>query len=175
MSITNVFAAGSHDVLVELEDLESVLALDAYLQAQPLPGQRDVLAAAQTVMVKFETIEQAQAARRHLPQLKLNTAAIASGKLVTIESTTTAKTYATVAQLTGLSTQAVVNAHTGQQWRAAFGGFAPGFAYLLGENKVLEVPRRETPRTSVPTGSVALAGEYSAGSATASPPEAGSC
>ncbi|HJX76887.1 carboxyltransferase domain-containing protein [Glutamicibacter sp.] len=162
MSITNVLAAGSHDVLVELADLESVLALDAYLQAQPLPGQRDILAAAQTVMVKFETTEQARAAARHLPQLKLNTAAVASGKLVTIEVCYDGEDLDTVAQLTGLSTQAVVNAHTGQQWRAAFGGFAPGFAYLLGENNVLEVPRRETPRTAVPTGSVALAGEYSA-------------
>jgi biotin-dependent carboxylase-like uncharacterized protein len=56
----------------------------------------------------------------------------------------------------------VVAAHTGQIWTVAFGGFAPGFGYMVGENQVLEVPRRSSPRTAVPAGSVALAGNYSA-------------
>ncbi len=42
-----------------------------------------------------------------------------------------------------------------------FLGFAPGFAYLLGGDERLRVPRREEPRTRVPAGSVAVAGEYS--------------
>lgn len=162
MSITAVHAAGSHDVLVELDDLESVLSLDALLQAQPLPGQRDVLAAAATLMVKFENVEQARQARQLLPKLTLNTAAATTGKLVTIEVYYDGADLETVGELTGLGAQGVINAHTGQQWRATFGGFAPGFAYLLGENTDLQVPRRESPRTQVPTGSVALAGEYSA-------------
>nr|WP_278256282.1 carboxyltransferase domain-containing protein [Nocardioides convexus] len=43
----------------------------------------------------------------------------------------------------------------------AFGGFAPGFAYLVGGDPRLRVPRRERPRTRVPAGSVGLAGEFS--------------
>ena len=39
---------------------------------------------------------------------------------------------ADVARLTGLSEDEVVAAHTGMTWRVAFGGFAPGFAYLTG-------------------------------------------
>lgn len=66
-----------------------------------------------------------------------------------------------VARLTGLSRREVVAAHTGTSWRVAFGGFAPGFAYLVGGDPRLQVPRRDTPRTSVPAGSVALAGEFS--------------
>ncbi|NUP60182.1 MAG: 5-oxoprolinase/urea amidolyase family protein, partial [Pseudarthrobacter sp.] len=69
---------------------------------------------------------------------------------------------ADVAAHTGLSTEGVVAAHAGQLWTAAFGGFAPGFAYLVGENEVLNVPRRSTPRTAVPAGSVAIAGNFSA-------------
>ena len=46
-------------------------------------------------------------------------------------------------------------------WRVAFGGFAPGFAYLVGGDTRLIVPRRSSPRTAVPAGSVALAGEFS--------------
>src|SRR6185436_18655177 len=66
-----------------------------------------------------------------------------------------------VAQLTGLTTDEVVAAHTGTPWRVGFGGFAPGFAYLIGGDSRLEVGRRAEPRTKVPTGSVGLAGEFS--------------
>jgi KipI family sensor histidine kinase inhibitor len=68
---------------------------------------------------------------------------------------------ADVASHTGLSEEAIVSAHTGTPWTVAFGGFAPGFAYLVGGDERLAVPRRDSPRTSVPAGSVGLAGEYS--------------
>ena len=42
----------------------------------------------------------------------------------------------------------------------AFGGFAPGFAYLTGLAEKWHLPRRPTPRPSVPAGSVAVAGAY---------------
>jgi KipI family sensor histidine kinase inhibitor len=66
-----------------------------------------------------------------------------------------------VARLTGMSAEEVVAAHTGTLWRVGFGGFAPGFAYLVGGDSRLEVPRRAEPRTKVPAGSVGLAGEFS--------------
>jgi KipI family sensor histidine kinase inhibitor len=68
---------------------------------------------------------------------------------------------ADVASHTGLSEDEIVAAHTGSTWTVAFGGFAPGFAYLVGGDQRLAVPRRESPRTSVPAGSVGLAGEFS--------------
>lgn len=74
-----------------------------------------------------------------------------------------------VASLTGLSRAEVVEAHTGQTWRVAFGGFAPGFGYLVGEDDRLRVPRRTESRTTVPRGSVGLAGEYSGVYPTSSP------
>jgi KipI family sensor histidine kinase inhibitor len=69
---------------------------------------------------------------------------------------------AAVARLTELSVAEVIAAHTGSDWRVAFCGFAPGFAYLSWGDPRLAVPRRQQPRTSVPSGSVALAGEFSA-------------
>jgi len=66
-----------------------------------------------------------------------------------------------VARLTGLGEDEVVAAHTGTPWRVAFGGFAPGFAYLVGGDPRLQVPRRDDPRTRVPAGAVGLAGEFS--------------
>lgn len=44
--------------------------------------------------------------------------------------------------------------------KVAFCGFAPGFAYLTGLPESLHLPRRETPRTRVPRGSLATAGPY---------------
>jgi len=66
-----------------------------------------------------------------------------------------------VARLTGLSQEEVVARHTGVEHVAAFLGFQPGFAYLLGGDEELHVPRREVPRTRVPGGTVAIAGPYS--------------
>ena len=37
-----------------------------------------------------------------------------------------------VARLTGMTPDQVVATHTGTPWLVGFGGFAPGFAYLVG-------------------------------------------
>lgn len=66
-----------------------------------------------------------------------------------------------VGRLTGLTTEEVVRAHTGTPWRVGFAGFVPGFAYLVGGDSRLRVPRRATPRVSLAAGSVALADGFS--------------
>jgi KipI family sensor histidine kinase inhibitor len=68
---------------------------------------------------------------------------------------------AAVARLTGLSEKDVIAAHTGTAWTVGFTGFAPGFAYLVDGDPRLQVPRLETPRPTVPAGSVGLAGAFS--------------
>ena len=84
------------------------------------------------------------------------------GELVVIDTVYDGEDLAEVGQLTGLGAEGVIAAHSGQVWTVAFAGFAPGFGYMVGENQQLEVPRRSSPRTAVPAGSVALAGNYSA-------------
>jgi KipI family sensor histidine kinase inhibitor len=67
-----------------------------------------------------------------------------------------------VAGLTGLSVDDVVAIHSGTTYTAAFlGGVGPGFAYLVGIDERLVVPRRAEPRTRVPGGTVGIAGPYS--------------
>ncbi|WP_093776038.1 allophanate hydrolase subunit 1 [Streptomyces sp. yr375] len=65
-----------------------------------------------------------------------------------------------VAALWGVPEQEVARIHAAAVFRVAFCGFAPGFGYLTGLPERYDVPRRATPRTSVPAGSVALAGPY---------------
>ena len=71
-----------------------------------------------------------------------------------------------VSQLLEVTTSAVVQAHLAQTWRVAMIGFAPGFAYLEPVGHVTmdwaRVPRRDTPRSLVPAGSLALAAGMSA-------------
>ena len=63
-----------------------------------------------------------------------------------------------VAELTGLSPEEVVARHQQSEYVVGFLGFAPGFAYLLGGDERLHVPRRTEPRVRVPAGTVALGG-----------------
>ncbi|CAI9399539.1 5-oxoprolinase subunit B [Aestuariimicrobium sp. T2.26MG-19.2B] len=65
-----------------------------------------------------------------------------------------------VADLLGLGVRDLVDWHTSQVWTCDLVGFLPGFGYLVGEHP-RSVPRRTTPRTRIPAGSVALAGEWS--------------
>ena len=153
---------GTTAVLAELSGLHDVLALQALLLEQPLPGQVDVLAAAETVMVRADSPAAARRMAGLLLEMDLTVQAHAEGKLVLIETVYDGEDLAEVGRLTGLGTDGVVAAHTGQVWTVAFGGFAPGFGYMVGENELLEVPRRSSPRTAVPAGAVALAGTYSA-------------
>jgi len=62
----------------------------------------------------------------------------------------------------GMSTDEVVRRHLAGRYECAFCGFAPGFAYLTGLDAGLQLPRRDTPRTRVPAGAVAVAAEYTA-------------
>lgn len=160
--VKTVRPVGTRAVLAELSGLQDVLALQALLLEAPLPGQLDVLAAAETVMIKAESPAAARRMAALLLDMDLTAPAQTGGGLVVIDTVYDGDDLAEVAALTGLGKDGVIAAHSGQVWTVAFGGFAPGFGYMVGENQVLEVPRRNSPRTAVPAGSVALAGNYSA-------------
>ncbi|MHA7198708.1 5-oxoprolinase subunit B/C family protein [Arthrobacter alkaliphilus] len=160
--LTGIRAAGDRAILVELPSLQAVLSLQAQLTAHPQPGQFDVIAAAGTVLITADSTQAIQALAAHVRGLDLAAPAETDSTLVTIDVVYDGEDLDEVAALTGLGREGVVAAHTGQLWTAAFAGFAPGFAYLTGEDSSLEVPRRRSPRTAVPAGAVALGGAYSA-------------
>ena len=160
--VNAVRAVGTRAVLAELTGTEGVLALQALLLEHPLPGQLDVLAAAETVMVTADSPVAARRIAAQLLQLDLTAPVQRDGGLVVIDTVYDGADLAEVAELTGLGIEGVIAAHCRQRWTVAFAGFAPGFGYLVGENEALNVPRRSSPRTAVPAGAVALAGTYSA-------------
>ncbi|HSN26522.1 MAG TPA: carboxyltransferase domain-containing protein, partial [Kofleriaceae bacterium] len=69
---------------------------------------------------------------------------------------------ARVAEQTGLSVAQVIERHAATTYTVDTIGFRPGFAYLSGLDPTLVLPRRATPRSRVPAGSLAIADEFTA-------------
>lgn len=153
---------GDTGLLVEVDGLPEVLALADAVRAAPPAGLLDLVPAARTVLLHVEPGTDLAAVRRAVLDLHVEPgAAPPDGDVVEIEVVYDGPDLDEVGHLTGLGAAGVVAAHTGTPWRVAFGGFAPGFAYLVGGDPRLEVARRSESRTSVPAGSVGLAGEFS--------------
>jgi KipI family sensor histidine kinase inhibitor len=66
-----------------------------------------------------------------------------------------------VAERTGLTPEEVIRRHAASDHRVLMVGFAPGHPYIGGLDPKLSVPRRATPRTRVPEGSIAIANAQS--------------
>lgn len=142
-----------------LAETANPLALVAELTGRP--GVLELIPAARTVLVEFDPgeldrgdlVSVIEAAR---PEARPSD----SAPLVMLGVTYDGADLDIVASLTGLGLDEVIARHCAATYTVAFCGFAPGFAYLTGLDPTLRVPRRATPRTSVPAGSVAIAGEY---------------
>jgi KipI family sensor histidine kinase inhibitor len=149
-------------LLVELADLDETLALFASLERDPIEGIVDMVPAARTLMIRFgagtTTPERLAAA---VATRDLSARIAPSDKLVEIPVRYDGEDLDDVARLTGLSVEEVIRRHTESTFTVAFCGFAPGFGYLVGGDPALQVPRRQSPRTRIPAGAVALAGAFS--------------
>lgn len=155
---------GDRALLLECGSTDEVLAAGAAIRDADLAGVLDIVPAARTVLVVLAEPAQQAAARQRLSALTIDPAVAGTppdGADVVIDVIYDGADLAEVAQHTGLTVAAVVDAHVATPWRVGFGGFAPGFAYLVGGDPRLAVPRRAEPRTGVPAGSVGLAGEFS--------------
>ena len=80
---------------------------------------------------------------------------------VVIPATFDGPDLGSVARALGTTDRAVVASLCAVDLEVAFIGFAPGFPYLVGlPPELASVPRRSSPRSAVPAGSVAVAGGY---------------
>ena len=124
-------------------------------------GVVDVVPGASTVLIRCVDTESKQRIVESVSTV-VPVAQQGEGDAITIEVRYDGEDLAEVARLAGISIDEVVELHTGVILEVAFCGFAPGFAYLTGLPEPLHVPRRPTPRTRVPSGSVAIAAGYTA-------------
>ena len=159
--------SGEAGLLVECADLEEVGRLLAAVREHPPTGLLDLVPAARTLLLVLDpagtTPGQAweSVQSQALPE---HGSAATADEVVEVPVTYDGDDLADVAGLRGCDVSQVVRQHTAGTWRVAFCGFAPGFGYLVAEGASAQPPwsvsRRESPRTKVPPGSVALAGEY---------------
>jgi KipI family sensor histidine kinase inhibitor len=157
-----ILPSGDAAVLVELADLTEAGRLYASLTDDPLPGVLDVVPATRTVLVTLDraTTDPTRVADRIRARDLATAPDPAEGRLVELPTRYDGPDLAEVAELTGLDPGEVARRHQESEWTVAFCGFAPGFAYLTGGDPQLRVPRRSTPRTAVPPGSVGLADAF---------------
>lgn len=148
--------------LVELADLAQSQALLASLQADPLPGMTDLVPAACTLMIAYNpAVTSASLLAGAVMARDLQAPSPWSDVIIEVPVVYNGEDLPEVAALTGLSVREIIARHTASDYRVAFCGFAPGFGYLTGGDPALHVPRRKTPRTRIPAGSVGLAGAFS--------------
>lgn len=156
---------GDRAILVELDDTVERQALTAALAGRLPDGVVEVVPAAVTVLVRTAPRTSLQRVADRLRDLALDQPSLVAPTrrqdVLTIPVSYDGPDLAEVAAQLGIGAHAVVAWHTSQLWRVQFAGFAPGFGYLTGDGDCLDVPRRASPRTRVPAGSVALAGPYS--------------
>lgn len=152
--------AGRSAVLVEVDDLETVLALHAGLRRDPLAGVLEMVPAARTLLLVHDGSTSLSRLADRVRDQPLTGSGRRGGAPVEIRVSYDGADLADVARQTGLSEEDVVHRHAAAHYVVAFIGFAPGFAYLIGGDPALRVTRRDTPRTRVPAGAVALAGEF---------------
>jgi KipI family sensor histidine kinase inhibitor len=141
-----------------------VLAVVAHLAALRLPGILDLVPAWCTLGVHYDPCRwEADTLAARLRELCLDApVAPATGTVLEIPvcyEGEFAPDMEHVCVHTGLAREEVVRRHSTASYRVHFLGFTPGFPYLGGLDPALAVPRRATPRTRVPAGSVAIGGQ----------------
>ena len=153
---------GRSALLLEVADDAEVASLTDELTRRQQDGRlgpvAEVVPAARTVLL--DGVAEPESVIRQLADWRPTVATAATGPLVQVPTVYDGADLAEVAALWGVDREQAVRIHTGCEYRVAFCGFAPGFAYLTGLPAGRAVPRRDTPRTRVPAGSVALAGPY---------------
>ncbi|QCR52825.1 allophanate hydrolase [Brachybacterium sp. SGAir0954] len=156
--------AGEAAVLAVYPDTADVLGAASAVRALAPAALADLVPAERTLLLRGTSGADARTLAALLEHLPPAPAEDAAAQEVEIPVVYDGEDLAETAALLGLEVPALVTAHTGTLWTAAFGGFAPGFSYLVpqaeGEGPRWQVPRRSSPRTAVPPGSVALAAGY---------------
>ena len=146
---------GDDALLVECADLAEMRAVHATVLDRGVAAT-DVVPAARTVLL--DGVADPAGLAGQIAGWTLLELEARPGRLVELPVVYDGPDLTEVAQHWGVSVTEVGELHAGTEFVVAFCGFAPGFAYLTGLDRT--VPRRESPRSRVPAGSVALAGEF---------------
>jgi inhibitor of KinA len=170
-------ALGDHAVLITLGDTidesthRHVRAVTARIDAAPPLGLVDRVSAFASVVVHYEPARvdghgrsphdaMVAALQRLLVDIRVD--ALPAPRIIDIPvcyGGVLGPDLEDVARRHELSAQDVIDIHVAGDYLVYMVGFMPGFAYLGGLSSRIATPRRQTPRTAVPAGSVGIGGE----------------
>ncbi|MBT2484459.1 MULTISPECIES: urea amidolyase family protein [unclassified Microbacterium] len=154
-----ILTASDRALLIEAADLDEAMRLN--LAWGGVTGVVELIPGARTVLVRFDPLQISAAdLGAVLAQTHVDAEHAPVVREVTIPVHYDGEDLDEVAALLGVSAEEVVARHLAAEWRVAFSGFAPGFGYAASSDPLFDVPRRSSPRTRVPAGSVALAGNF---------------
>jgi KipI family sensor histidine kinase inhibitor len=139
-----------------------VLALADRVNAAAVPGVVELVPTFRSLTIHYDplTVAQGELEARLRPLLSGLSPAGSSGRLWHIPvcyHDSVAPDLAEVAGRTRLAPERVVELHACAVYHVYMVGFLPGYPYLGELPRELVLPRRVTPRTAVPAGSVAVA------------------
>ncbi len=156
-----VLSYGLEALLVEFDTLDEALGLTADLDETPIFGVIDVVPGARSVMVQFDPARSnVDRVRHELLQRNVVPRALPFGEEVTLPVIYDGEDLSYVAALTGIEESDIIARHQRPTYVVALIGMAPGFYFLSGGDPSLRVPRRKSPRTSVPRGALGVAGDF---------------
>ena len=156
-----VLPVGDGALLIEVSSGDEAQALHAEVlrrRAEGLLAVREIVPAARTVLL--DGLADPGRVAAELTASEVPPAPPRGQHVVDLPVRYDGPDLAAVAAHWNVTEQEVARIHAAAEFRVAFCGFAPGFGYLTGLPSRYHVPRRATPRTAVPAGSVALAGPY---------------
>jgi len=138
------------------------------LAAMDVPGVEEIVPAETSVVVRC-TSGRHEAIGPVIDMVVPADASVEPERPLTIDVVYDGPDIAELAYASQVSIDDVVRLHATGTYEVAFCGFSPGFGYLRGVDRRLHVPRRDTPRMSVPAGSVGVAAGYTCVYPSASP------
>jgi len=130
------------------------------IAARAFDGVEDLVPGARTLLVLLEPGVEPSSGLLEMIEAQPREAASRVGSTHEVTTRYDGADLEDLARELALSIDDIISLHSGVEYTVGFIGFSPGFPYLMGLPAPLVVPRLATPRTSVPAGSVAIAGEY---------------
>jgi len=160
--------AGDSALLLELDAVidpavnASAIGIAAAIAAERIAGVRDVVPTYRSVAVHFDPLVSDVEQLRGALQRAADTAPAArTGALIEIPVAyggDNGPDLDEVAAFAHLSPSAVIERHSAREYRVFMLGFLPGFTYMGTVDEAIAAPRKATPRTRIPAGSVGIAG-----------------
>jgi KipI family sensor histidine kinase inhibitor len=142
---------------------ERVRAMTSLLGERAVKGVKAVVPAYSSLAVIYDpSLVEPQALMERIEKLEAERLAAPTSPPSTVEipvcyGSDFGPDIPVVAGNTDLSEEQIIALHSSTEYPIYMIGFTPGFCYLGGMDQRLRTPRRKTPRTSVPEGSVGIA------------------